>query len=640
MYTSNAILIQHLKQQPRLGAKQKPNAQQTAQNLNAMGVSANAVTETLKNFNSTIETLKTALPPVNEILNNLGARFNNLNSIVIEAQNNIASLSAGLNVTVGMTQKMNEALLQYTKTVSYFEIRNSKLNESFKMSSIQAAKVGQTIRKVGADIGVGDEKLFKYTATLNSLTGGLIANTKTLGDHGESLLQTQAYLQNNLGLTEDAAQSFELYARGMGQTGAAAVESLNAMTQAMADKTGMDATQLQAQIIEDITNMGADLQAQYGRVPGQLEKATMKARLLGTTLEQLNSTGQNMLNIESSIGTELEYQQLTGRRLLDNQGKSLTNEYRMATLKGDATKQADLMQQFLEQEGDTLENNMLARKQAAQLFGMSEADLMRQKQQAELVNELGIQELMKKAEGEADAIAEAMKAEGFSADKISEVLKASDTRTTEQRMADSLDNIEMALVKQVGDKIQVGGGVGEIRKQLELDGRILGKDGIAQTYVNSIQSSTKALGELSIAQQSYAAALQPVNTALGIFEGMLNVGSDTIELLKKPITMVNLPSDKSLSVTEVEKSAAGGFITGPGTGTSDSIPARLSDGEYVINAAATRKYRPLLDKINKNPAKMAAGGGPIMSTGRMETLLAAILTAIKSNNFDYGTKKL
>ena len=37
---------------------------------------------------------------------------------------------------------------------------------------------------------------------------------------------------------------------------------------------------------------------------------------------------------------------------------------------------------------------------------------------------------------------------------------------------------------------------------------------------------------------------------------------------------------------------------------------------------------------------MAAGGGPIMSTGRMETLLAAILTAIKSNNFDYGTKKL
>lgn len=34
--------------------------------------------------------------------------------------------------------------------------------------------------------------------------------------------------------------------------------------------------------------------------------------------------------------------------------------------------------------------------------------------------------------------------------------------------------------------------------------------------------------------------------------------------------------------------AAGGLIRGPGTGTSDSIPARLSDGEFVVRAAAVR----------------------------------------------------
>lgn len=36
--------------------------------------------------------------------------------------------------------------------------------------------------------------------------------------------------------------------------------------------------------------------------------------------------------------------------------------------------------------------------------------------------------------------------------------------------------------------------------------------------------------------------------------------------------------------------AAGGFITGPGTGTSDSIPARLSHGEFVVSAAAVQDY--------------------------------------------------
>ena len=34
--------------------------------------------------------------------------------------------------------------------------------------------------------------------------------------------------------------------------------------------------------------------------------------------------------------------------------------------------------------------------------------------------------------------------------------------------------------------------------------------------------------------------------------------------------------------------AIGGEVTGPGTGTSDSVPARLSDGEFVVTADAVR----------------------------------------------------
>ena len=45
--------------------------------------------------------------------------------------------------------------------------------------------------------------------------------------------------------------------------------------------------------------------------------------------------------------------------------------------------------------------------------------------------------------------------------------------------------------------------------------------------------------------------------------------------------------------------AEGGKVNGPGTGTSDSIPAILSDGEYVVNAQAVRRpgIRALLDRI-------------------------------------------
>jgi lambda family phage tail tape measure protein len=44
--------------------------------------------------------------------------------------------------------------------------------------------------------------------------------------------------------------------------------------------------------------------------------------------------------------------------------------------------------------------------------------------------------------------------------------------------------------------------------------------------------------------------------------------------------------------------ADGGYISGPGSGTSDSINAKLSNGEFVVNAAATAANRPMLEAMN------------------------------------------
>jgi hypothetical protein len=59
--------------------------------------------------------------------------------------------------------------------------------------------------------------------------------------------------------------------------------------------------------------------------------------------------------------------------------------------------------------------------------------------------------------------------------------------------------------------------------------------------------------------------------------------------------------------------ADGGYISGPGTGTSDSIPARLSNGEYVIKAAAVNKVGvPFLNSVND--MKGFANGGYVMKS--------------------------
>ncbi|TCP09507.1 phage tail protein [Caldimonas thermodepolymerans] len=62
----------------------------------------------------------------------------------------------------------------------------------------------------------------------------------------------------------------------------------------------------------------------------------------------------------------------------------------------------------------------------------------------------------------------------------------------------------------------------------------------------------------------------------------------------------------------VKKFATGGLVSGPGSATSDSIPARLSAGEYVVRAAAVRQVGvAFLDSINGLSAGPRFKGGEL-----------------------------
>lgn len=62
--------------------------------------------------------------------------------------------------------------------------------------------------------------------------------------------------------------------------------------------------------------------------------------------------------------------------------------------------------------------------------------------------------------------------------------------------------------------------------------------------------------------------------------------------------------------------ATGGAVAGPGTGTSDSIPAMLSNGEYVLNAQAVDRLGvPFLNGLNTGRLRGFASGGLVGSGG-------------------------
>lgn len=119
-----------------------------------------------------------------------------------------------------------------------------------------------------------------------------------------------------------------------------------------------------------------------------------------------------------------------------------------------------------------------------------------------------------------------------------------------------------------------------------------------------------AIGQIDL----ISAFVNPVSNILGWFSGLASkiiaaIGRiDLSGILKWP-SMPKWLGGSGGASEPVQKNATGGLIKGPGTGTSDSILSRLSNGEFVVRAAAVQKFGVSnLEAINSMRLPSATGG--------------------------------
>lgn len=119
-----------------------------------------------------------------------------------------------------------------------------------------------------------------------------------------------------------------------------------------------------------------------------------------------------------------------------------------------------------------------------------------------------------------------------------------------------------------------------------------GKAEAASTAAQTSAIMTKAAAQARLAAATMISAMPFTAYGAGaIVAGQMEIASTGASVLKK---------------------AKGGAIIGPGTSTSDSIPALLSNGEYVINAdAAAQIGRTTLDALNSGAYPAFASGGGV-----------------------------
>lgn len=205
-----------------------------------------------------------------------------------------------------------------------------------------------------------------------------------------------------------------------------------------------------------------------------------------------------------------------------------------------------------------------------------------------------------------------------------------------------------------------GGGIDSLGGALGLGGTLVA--GVGASDTTGLGALTAGLGGLTSGVNEAAGAISimgsttgTASTMLGTFNTVQGILNTTTKPAESATVIAATGSLTSLSAAAFAAStalasvsatagfhtvagifaASGGQIMGPGTSTSDSIPAMLSTGEYVINAAAvSRVGAPLLDAINTGRSFRRFAGGGAVAGGSSVVMKAGNTIALSVSALD------
>lgn len=145
-------------------------------------------------------------------------------------------------------------------------------------------------------------------------------------------------------------------------------------------------------------------------------------------------------------------------------------------------------------------------------------------------------------------------------------------------------------------------------------------------YSLLLQSSADFLGQMAAGlaqskgeQSSAYKAMFALSKAFSIAQASINLWTAVSQAMALPFP-ANIPfiaqalSYGTSVLGNIQSVAAtgfatGGYVKGPGTGQSDSINARLSNGEFVSTKQATSRYRSTLEAMNRGTYTPGSEGG-------------------------------
>ena len=490
-------------------------------------------------------------------------------------------LIAILGALVSIIQKVIQNLKSSEASMQAVTIAMAPLNAAGRLMQVVMQKLGEGIAKVV-------ETLTKWADKLGLITDAMKVEQQLVKDEIALQLREREVIKQN---ADSQLKISQLKAKAADKSTYSAKERLAFLQEALAEedaiaKREMELAQERYRILEEQSKLAENSKEENDELARSY--ADMRAAEQAYYDKSRELTAQ-MVEAKNAIAAEEKAAAAARKAAADAEIKAAEAQLKLLT---ESEKKAlDIRTREIEARLKLVEEGSLQEYQLQQqlLKAKLDADLQR------LASEEGTDELIKlrrqeymqemadldrtweeAAAAEADAILQE------SLDRINAELEA------RRAAADEIKAQEEAKMKLAEDTAGAFSTVaGAITNMLAT----VGKENRELTKL------AKVIALAQIAIETGVATAKGISAAMAVpFPANLGAIATTIATIMSGIT-------SAISTVKSAKFATGGLVNGPGTGTSDSIPARLSNGESVINARSTAMFGPLLSSLNQ------AGGG-------------------------------
>jgi hypothetical protein len=310
------------------------------------------------------------------------------------------------------------------------------------VGTAEAKKLTEESRKIGREIGMLPEELAKTTAELNKAFG-------TTQKFSQDTVKTMGQLTHQFGLTNEEASEFVKLSKLSGKE--TSDFTLETKTRVQSLKEASNIAISEKEVMQEIAKASSSLQLSSRAQGKNLADAAFHAKKLGLSLAQTEAIGSNLLDLESSIASEMEAELLIGRDLNLDKARQFALNKDVGGVAKEIAKQMGSAAAF----GDL---NVIQQEALAKSIGVSADELGNMLSTQELLAGTGFddmsqaqkqfRDLLKKTGSEEAALAK-MREDGASktlTDQI-RVKSAQEERVLQER---EIANQQMAMAIEAG----------------------------------------------------------------------------------------------------------------------------------------------------------------------------------------------